>query len=220
MSTDAQREKWLPKVRNLDILGCYAQTELGHGSNVAGLETTATFDKATNEFVVHTPTETATKFWPGEIGRQANYALVMAQLVVPEDDGEVNVYGTCPFLVQLRDLKTHKHMPGVQSGDLGPKLGYHGKDNGWCSFDKVRIPHDQMLSRFISVDRDGGVSVNGDPKVLYSTMVFIRCHIVNGAKNAILAPLLIGLRYSAVRRQFRNISGQKQETKLLDYQTQ
>jgi len=77
-----------------------------------------------------------------------------------------------------------------------------------------------MLQRFIGVDKEGRVSINGDPKVLYSTMVFIRCHIIAGAKSGLLAPLTVGLRYSAVRRQFRNISGQKQETKLLDYQTQ
>ena len=89
----------MPKIHNLDILGCYAQTEIGHGSNVAALETTATFDKKTNEFVIHTPTQTATKWWPGEMGRQSNYALIMAQLVIPDDDGEVNNYGTVPFLV-------------------------------------------------------------------------------------------------------------------------
>lgn len=77
-STDEQKAKWMPKIHNLDILGCYAQTEIGHGSNVAGLETTATFDKKTNEFVINTPTQTATKWWPGEMGRQSNYALVMA----------------------------------------------------------------------------------------------------------------------------------------------
>ena len=68
-STDEQKAKWMPKIHNLDILGCYAQTEIGHGSNVAGLETTATFDKKTNEFIIHTPTQTATKWWPGEMGR-------------------------------------------------------------------------------------------------------------------------------------------------------
>lgn len=74
-----------------------------------------------------------------------------------------------------------------------------------------------MLKRFISVDEEGCVSMHGDPKVLYSTMVLIRCHIVTGAKHYHLFPLTIGLRYSAIRRQFRNISGQKQETKLLYY---
>lgn len=50
------------------VIGCYAQTELGHGSNVAGLETSATFDTSTDEFVIHTPHIKAAKFWPGNLG--------------------------------------------------------------------------------------------------------------------------------------------------------
>ena len=117
---------------------------MGHGSNVAGIETTAIFDHQTDEFVINTPTLTATKWWPGELGRYANYAVIFAQLLVPSDE-KVNNYGIAPFLVQLRDLNTHRHMPGVSTGDLGPKLGYNGKCNGWASFNSVRIPRDQMF---------------------------------------------------------------------------
>jgi acyl-CoA oxidase len=68
MMTDEQLAKWMPLVKNHRIMGCYAQTELGHGSDIAGLQTTATFDKDTDEFVIHTPTLTAAKWWPGDIG--------------------------------------------------------------------------------------------------------------------------------------------------------
>ena len=78
MATDEQKEQWMPKINNLNILGCYAQTEIGHGSDVQGLETTATFDPKTDEFVIHTPSMTATKWWPGEMGGTANYAVVFA----------------------------------------------------------------------------------------------------------------------------------------------
>ena len=71
-------------INNLNILGCYAQTEMGHGSNVAGIETTATFDKATDEFIIHTPTIKATKFWPGGLGIIATHAVVMAKLIIGE----------------------------------------------------------------------------------------------------------------------------------------
>nr|CAD1820673.1 unnamed protein product [Ananas comosus var. bracteatus] len=59
--TDEQQQKWIPLVYKLQIIGCYAQTELGHGSNVQGLETTATFDPKTDEFVIHSPTLTSSK---------------------------------------------------------------------------------------------------------------------------------------------------------------
>ena len=110
---------WMPKVANVDIIGCYAQTELGHGSNVAGLETTATLDKSTDEFVIHTPTISATKYWPGDLGMFASHAFVFARLIIDGED-----YGIQPFMVQIRDVETWKMCPGVKCGDLGPKIGY------------------------------------------------------------------------------------------------
>ena len=91
-STEEQYKKWVPPAKNYDFLGCYAQTEIGHGSDVSSLQTTATFDQATDEFVIHTPSISATKWWPGDMGRMSNYALVMARLMV-ESDGSMNDYG-------------------------------------------------------------------------------------------------------------------------------
>lgn len=86
MGNEEQRARWLDKVRQCNILGCYAQTELGHGSNVAGIETTATLDKSTDEFVIHTPTTTAAKFWPGDLGRFSSHAVVYARLIIDGKD--------------------------------------------------------------------------------------------------------------------------------------
>lgn len=137
---DEQVAKWLPMTKNLDIIGCYAQTEIGHGSNVSGLETIAVFDKKTDEFVISTPTMTSTKWWPGDMGRFANHALVFAQLIIEDEDGTRNNYGVNPFIVQIRNRDTHKYMPGCECGDMGPKFGYHSKDNGWLTLNNVRIP--------------------------------------------------------------------------------
>jgi acyl-CoA oxidase len=150
-------------------VGCYAQTELGHGSNVAGLETTATFDMKTDEFIVHTPTMTATKFWAGGLGVWANYAVVFAHLIVDEND-----FGVQPFLMQLRDLDTHEILPGIQIGDLGPKMGYNSKDNGYMIFNQVRIPRENHLCRLSGIDREGNFSINGDLRAIYQIMVNIR----------------------------------------------
>ena len=137
LGNEDQVRKWMPKIQNLDILGCYGQTEIGHGSDVANLETTATFDSKTDEFVLNTPSQTATKWWPGEMGRFANHAVIFARLKIDDND-----YGVAPLIVQIRDLKTHKRMPGIDCGDIGPKMGYHGKDNGWLSLTNVRVPRD------------------------------------------------------------------------------
>ena len=82
LASEEQKERWMPLINNLQFLGCYAQTELGHGSNVAGLETTATFDKVSDEFVIHTPSIRAVKFWPGSLGRVATHAVVMANMMI------------------------------------------------------------------------------------------------------------------------------------------
>ena len=98
-------------------MGCYAQTEIGHGSNVAALETTATLDKTTDEFIIHTPSITATKYWPGDLGRFSSHAVVFARLIIDEAD-----FGVQPFMVQIRDVETWKIREGVKCGDLGPKI--------------------------------------------------------------------------------------------------
>ena len=94
LGNEEQQKKFLPLAVNLNIIGCYAQTELGHGSNVAGLETTATLDKATDEFVIHTPTIKAIKFWPGALGIVSTHAIVYARLIIDEYDN-----GVQPFIV-------------------------------------------------------------------------------------------------------------------------
>ena len=135
LASDEQNDWWLEKASKLEMVGCYAQTELGHGSNVAGIETTCTLDKATDEWVLHSPTVTSTKFWPGGMGLWATHAVVFARCIVGKND-----YSVMPFLVQIRDRTAHKHMPGVKVGDLGSKFGYDAKDNGWIMFNQVRIP--------------------------------------------------------------------------------
>ena len=125
----------MPQLLAHRILGCYAQTELGHGTNVAGLETTATLDEKTDEWVIHTPSVRATKFWPGSMGINANHAIVYARAIAGGND-----YGPNPFFCQIRDFDKHMPLPGVNVGDIGPKIGYSGVDNGYLSFDHVRIP--------------------------------------------------------------------------------
>jgi alkylation response protein AidB-like acyl-CoA dehydrogenase len=52
----------------LQLLSCIALTEVGHGSNTKQIRTTATYDPATQEFVIHTPDFQAAKCWAGNLG--------------------------------------------------------------------------------------------------------------------------------------------------------
>lgn len=212
--TDEQREKWLPLIHNYEIIGSYAQTELGHGTNVRGLETTATYDPSTQEFILDTPTLTATKFWPGTLGHTATHAVVLAQLITRG----VN-YGIHPFIVQLRSLEDHTPLPGITVGDIGPKLGYFGMDNGFLKLDKVRIPRDQMLMRYSKVTPDGTYIKPPSDKITYGTMVMVRSGIVLFVAMALSRAVTIATRYSVVRRQGQVESGSP-EVQVMDYQTQ
>lgn len=102
MCDEEQKKYWTPLIEDHKIMGCYAQTEIGHGSNVAGLETTATLDKSTDEFVINSPTPTSTKYWPGDLGRFSTHGVVFARLLVDGND-----YGVNAFVVQFRDLETY-----------------------------------------------------------------------------------------------------------------
>jgi len=161
MGTEEQAAEWLPLARSCAILGTYAQTELGHGTNLSRLETTATFDRATDEFILHSPTVTAAKWWPGGLGKTSTHAVVMASLRI----GGV-AHGQHAFVVQLRSLSSHAPLPGVELGDIGPKMGYYSVDNGYLLLTSVRVPRAQLLQRHARVARDGTYTrTSTNPKV-------------------------------------------------------
>ncbi|XP_039122296.1 peroxisomal acyl-coenzyme A oxidase 1-like [Dioscorea cayenensis subsp. rotundata] len=216
--TEEQHKKWLPLAYKMQIIGCYAQTELGHGSNVQGLETTATYDPKSEEFIIHSPTLTASKWWPGGLGKVSTHAVVYARLLTDGRD-----YGVHGFIVQLRSLDDHLPLPGITVGDIGTKFGngaYNSMDNGVLRFDHVRIPRDQMLMRVSQVTKEGKYLQSDVPRQLvYGTMVYVRQTIVADASNALSRAVCIAVRYSAVRRQFGSQDGGP-ELQVIDYKTQ
>lgn len=227
---EEQKKKWLPMCRDWKMIGCYAQTEVGHGSNVRGLETTATFVKeGSNEkggdvkggsWVINSPTLTSIKFWPGTLGRTCNHAMVIAKLI----DGDGVDHGVHNFLVQTRSMDDHSLMEGVTCGDIGPKIGYNNMDNGFAKFDNVVIPRRNMAMRFATVDENGKyakVSVSdAAAKISYITMMQVRSYIVMEASRGLRTGVTMAIRYSAVRRQgFKSIDSQE-ENQIIDYKQQ
>ena len=213
LCSDEQIEKYWDDIRSLRIIGCYAQTEIGTGSNVRGLETEAVYDKETEEFVIHSPTIKSIKAWPGDLGKMANFAVVFARLIIDEDD-----YGVQGFLMQIKDLDTHEPLPGIEVGDLGPKYGYNIKDNGYMKFDRVRIPRSAILSRYVSVSKDGMLEIKGDPRIAYAAMVWIRVTLLDYNWQALIANSSAVSRYLLMRRQFKNIANSNEERQIIDYQ--
>lgn len=129
MATEEQKAAWLPSITKHVYMCCYAQTELGTGSDVQNLKTVAVFDEKTQEFVINTPSVDAIKWWPGDLGVWSSHCLLMAQLY---SGGKC--YGVQAFFFPIRNWKTHEILPGAEMGDIGPKLGFNTKDNGFIRY--------------------------------------------------------------------------------------
>ncbi|KAK9462802.1 acyl-CoA oxidase-domain-containing protein [Lipomyces oligophaga] len=193
------------------VAGCFCMTELGHGSNVAGLETTATFDPASDEFIINTPHVAATKWWIGGAAHTATHTICFARLIVHGKD-----YGVKSFVVPLRDVSTYELRTGIAIGDIGKKMGRDGIDNGWVQFTNVRIPRQYMLMRHAKVDRQGNVSLPPLEQLTYGALIGGRVSMAMDSALMSKRFVTIALRYAAVRRQFTSKKGTV-ETKLLDY---
>lgn len=212
-ATSNQMSYWINKgVLGLNgVIGCFAMTELAHGSNVAGLETTATFDPDTDEFVIHTPHLGATKWWIGGAASSATHAAVFAQLII---NGKR--HGVKTFVTQLRDTKTFRLLPGITIGDIGKKMGRDGIDNGYIQFTYVRVPRAHMLMKHTQVSREGVVTEPPLAQLTYGALLGGRTAMVTDSSNSAKKALTIAVRYAAVRRQFA-ASGAKVETQIIDY---
>jgi acyl-CoA oxidase len=216
LGTRVHHERYLPEVATLALPGCYAMTETGHGSNVRELQTTATYDVATGDFVLHTPDLDARKDYIGNAALHGRMATVFAQLEV---GGEV--HGVHAFVVPLRD-EAGAPLPGITIEDCGPKHGLNGVDNGRIRFDRVRVPREQLLDRFGSVSREG-VYTSPIPSpsrrffTMLGTLVAGRISIAAAAASAAKSGLTIAIRYTDRRRQFGPAG--EPEVPVLDYLT-
>ena len=214
--TPEQHKLFLEKAERYEYIGCYAQTELGHGSNVRGLETTATWNPEDKTFTLHSPHLTASKWWIGSLGKAANHAVVMAQLILGG-----KVMGPHPFVVQIRDLKTHEPLKDIHVGDIGPKFGYNTMDNGFLLFNKVKIPHVNMLAKFSKIDPQSNKYLRpSNPSLIYGTLTFVRSTIVLQSGTVLARGVTIATRYCTIRRQFQDRDApewEKGENQVMNY---
>lgn len=226
LGTQEHHRTLLPAVGAGELLGCFAMTELGHGSDVQSLETTATYDRATGEFVIHSPTRSATKTYIGNAARDGRMAVVFAQLITPDDDSlpegitdaDPTRRGIHALLVPIRD-EAGQPLPGVTLGDNGHKGGLLGVDNGTLAFDEVRVPRSALLDRYGQVDAEGRYSSPVDSPgrrffTMLGTLVRGRVSVGGGASAAARSSLTIATRYADQRSQFAGPDG---EVTLLDY---
>lgn len=214
LGTEKHYAKYLKDIGTLKIPGCFAMTETHHGSNVKGLETTATYNHNNQTFTIHTPNKNAQKEYIGNAAVHGQMATVFAKLVIDGHD-----YGVNAFVVPLRDTNGNT-LNGVTIGDCGHKMGLNGVDNGTISFDNVVIPKENMLDRFASVNDKGEFEspIPSDNRRFFTmlgTLVGGRIGIPRSALAAAKSGLTIAIRYSDQRRQFGPEGGS--EVPILNY---
>ncbi|WP_019182355.1 acyl-CoA dehydrogenase [Microbacterium yannicii] len=215
LGTKTHHERWLKGVMDLSIPGAFAMTETGHGSDVAAIGTTATYDPETQEFIIHTPFRGAWKDYLGNAALHGKAATVFAQLIT----GGVN-YGVHCFFVPLRDEEGN-FLPGIGGEDDGVKGGLNGIDNGRLHFDHVRVPRENLLNRYGDVAPDGSYSSDiSSPGRRFFTMLGAlvqgRVSLDGAATTGTALALYIALTYANQRRQFDSGTG-SDEVVLLDY---
>lgn len=223
LGTAEHHARLLPPIMSLDVPGCFAMTETGHGSDVARIETTATYDPTTQEFDLHTPSRSGWKDYIGNAALHGTAAVVFARLRTLGED-----HGVHAFYLPLRDAGAARpgepapFLPGVGGEDDGVKGGLNGVDNGRLYFHHVRVPRANLL------DRHGGVAPDGTYSstiahpgrrffTMLGTLVQGRVSLGGAAVRAAELALTIAVTYANRRRQFVG-PREDEEVLLLDYQ--
>ena len=228
LGTERHHRKYRDAIANVDLPGCFAMTELEHGSNVNSLGTQAVFDASTEEFVITTPSDGATKWWIGNAANDGRCATVFAQLTTKGEN-----HGVHAFVVPLRDEATgNSLLPGVAICDCGVKVGLNGVDNGAIQFSGVRIPRENLLNRYGDVASDGTYSspIASPVKRFAVTLGALtggRVGLSVGSVAVMQLAVTIAIRYASMRRQFggggssgqsgSNGGAEEEETLILDY---
>jgi len=215
LGTKRHHDAYVRKLIDLELLGCFAMTETGHGSDVQALETTGTYDPDTQEFVIDSPTPSSRKDYIGGAANTARVAAVFAQLITKGEG-----HGVHCFVVPIRDDEGND-LPGVTTSDCQYKGGLPGVDNGRIQFDQVRIPRENLLNKYADVAEDGTyTSPIENPGRRFFTMLgtLIRGRVTVGgsAGAAARVALDIATRYALERRQFE-APGAEQEVLIMDY---
>eukprot|EP00128_Syssomonas_multiformis_P005852 Colp12_sorted_trinity150504_noHs@33392 len=199
LGSPEHQEKWVVPLAQLKFTGLFGMTEMNHGSNVRSIETTATYDRQSEEFIINTPHPGAQKMYIGN-AMMGDYGVIFADLIV---DGSSK--GPHAFIVPIRN--NHGMYPGVSATDLGEKGGLNGVDNGLINFDHVRIPRENLLNRFADVSKEGvyTTTIESDTQrfnAMLAALTGTRVALTYTSISALKVGLAIAVRYSTHRRQF------------------
>ncbi len=216
LGTKYHHETFLSPTGTAELLGCFAMTETGHGSNVRDLETIATYHHDSKEIIINSPTYSAGKEYIGN-ALHASHAAVFTQLIVNGTNNGVHC-----VIIKIRD-EHNQLLPGVKIEDCGYKMGLNGVDNGRIWFDNVRVPVKNLLNKYGGIDSSGNYQseIEKDSKRFFITLGALvggRVSIAFASNTVAKKSLDIAIKYALKRRQFKSSGGEK-ETLILDYPT-
>ena len=151
LGTERHHARYLDDIASFALPGCFAMTETGHGSDVAAIRTTATFDRDAGEFVLTTPDRSAYKDYIGNAARDGRIAVVFAQLRIPGPD---ETFGVHAFVVPIRDER-RPAVHGRPHRGLRPEGRAERRRQRPAGVHDVRVPRDALLNRYSDVAADG-----------------------------------------------------------------
>ncbi|MFW6152732.1 MAG: acyl-CoA dehydrogenase family protein [Halobacteriota archaeon] len=122
--SDAHRETWLPALASGEVVGCFGLTEPAHGSNPAGMETTARRDG--DEYVLN-----GSKTWITN-APIADVCIIWAR--------DRSAEGT-----PVRGFLVETDREGLTTTELEGKLSLRASITGEIGLNDVRVPEEQVL---------------------------------------------------------------------------
>jgi acyl-CoA oxidase len=215
-ASQAQAEYWTPLIESYQVQFGFAQTELGHGTEMHKLETTAYYDPLNSEFVLNSPTLSSFKWWIG-CSEYTTHLMTLAQVTI-----QGKQEGLFLFIVQIRDTRTFELLPGVISGTIGPRAGQELQSYWYFAFTNLRVPASSLLQRFVRLSPKGELELlHANAKQLVgSALLYLRTLLASWSWRPAALALTIAVRYSDFRVQFSTLDNSTQERKVLDYQLQ
>jgi len=193
--TEAQKQKYLPKLASGEMVGAIAMSEPAAGSDLQGVKTTALL-QADGTYLINGSKTFITNGWHADL-----------VILVAKTDPAAGAKGTSLFLIE-------RGTPGFEKGKRLKKLGLKAQDTSELFFDNVKVGADQLL---------GGTAMQGKGFIcLMEQLPWERLQIAIGGIAAAQAAIDWTVQYVKDRKVFGQAVSQYQNTRytLAELQTE